>query len=65
MAVRRELEKIGLLKHPKVHVHHSCGAQAQRLRGIVKQLGRSLAGSPGEHDAEFGWLKGPILNILQ
>eukprot|EP00803_Ostreobium_quekettii_P007065 evm.model.scf_1407.2 EVM.evm.TU.scf_1407.2 scf_1407:7799-21268(+) len=45
MAVRRELEKTGLLKHPKVHVHHSCGAQIQRLRGIVKQLGGSLAGS--------------------
>ncbi len=46
-ALRRELDKRGFLKPPVVFVHPSCGAEAARLKDMVKRLQGKVADAEG------------------
>ena len=51
--VRRELQKEGFLKTPKVFIHPACSGDMPRLQRIVSQLGGELMPSesapPAQH----------------
>lgn len=48
-SIRAALHREGHLKPPRVHVHASCGQQADQLQRIVSDMGGEIAQSPGGH----------------
>lgn len=48
-SIRAALHREGHLKPPRVHVHASCGQQADQLQRMVSDMGGEVAHSAGEH----------------
>lgn len=47
--IRAALQREGFLQPPRVHVHPTCGQQADQLQRIVMDMGGEVAQSSGQH----------------